>query len=125
MAVNRTLMPTPKASPSGPDFARMGRPASGGDDLATAVALNRPIREGLGVERDGADWVVIPPAPSLAQLLGRYGAGPGADQWAVEPDVGRMAHGVARRGDRLWTLGNGVVPQVGEVMGTLIREAMA
>jgi DNA (cytosine-5)-methyltransferase 1 len=30
--------PTPKASPSGPDFARMNRPDSGGDDLATAVA---------------------------------------------------------------------------------------
>lgn len=32
------LWPTPKSSPSGPDFARMNRPDSGGDDLATAVA---------------------------------------------------------------------------------------
>ena len=32
------MWPTPKNSPSGPDFARMDRPASGGDDLATAVA---------------------------------------------------------------------------------------
>lgn len=30
--------PTPKSSPSGPDFARMDREGSGGDDLATAVA---------------------------------------------------------------------------------------
>jgi hypothetical protein len=30
--------PTPKGSPSGPDFARPGRDGSGGDDLATAVA---------------------------------------------------------------------------------------
>lgn len=30
--------PTPKASPSGPDFARMGREESGGDDPATSVA---------------------------------------------------------------------------------------
>lgn len=29
---------TPKASPSGPDFARMGRTESGGDDLATMMA---------------------------------------------------------------------------------------
>jgi hypothetical protein len=29
--------PTPKASPSGPDFARIKREKSGGDDLATAV----------------------------------------------------------------------------------------
>lgn len=33
--------PTPKASPSGPDFARMGREGSGGDDLATAVERER------------------------------------------------------------------------------------
>ena len=30
--------PTPKSSPSGPDYARTNRPESGGDDLATAVA---------------------------------------------------------------------------------------
>jgi len=32
--------------------------------------------------------------------------------WAVEPDVGRVAHGVASRVDRLRTLGNGWVPHV-------------
>jgi hypothetical protein len=32
------LLPTPKSSPSGPDFARANREGSGGDDLATAVA---------------------------------------------------------------------------------------
>jgi DNA (cytosine-5)-methyltransferase 1 len=32
------LWPTPKGSPSGPDFARMNREGSGGDDLATAIA---------------------------------------------------------------------------------------
>lgn len=35
---NQVLWPTPKGSPSGPDYARTGRPNSGGDDLATAVA---------------------------------------------------------------------------------------
>jgi len=37
-AVNRSLWPTPKGTPSGPDFARMSRKNSGGDDLATIVA---------------------------------------------------------------------------------------
>lgn len=36
------MWPTPKGSPSGPDFARMNRDGSGGDDLATAVARNFP-----------------------------------------------------------------------------------
>lgn len=31
--------------------------------------------------------------------------------WAVEPDVGRMAHGIPKRVDRLKCLGNAVVPQ--------------
>lgn len=35
-----------------------------------------------------------------------------SDWWAAEPDVGRMAHGVASRVDRLRGLGNGQVPAV-------------
>lgn len=41
--------------------------------------------------------------------LGKGGNIPG---WAVEPDVGRVAHGVPNRVDRLRCLGNAVVPQV-------------
>lgn len=36
------LWPTPKASESGPDYARVNRPRSGGDDLHTRVARNDP-----------------------------------------------------------------------------------
>jgi DNA (cytosine-5)-methyltransferase 1 len=35
----------------------------------------------------------------------------GSDWWAIEPDVGRVAHGVSGRVDRLRALGNAVVPQ--------------
>jgi DNA (cytosine-5)-methyltransferase 1 len=34
------------------------------------------------------------------------------DRWQTEPDVGRVAHGVAARVDRLKALGNGQVPSV-------------
>ena len=40
--------------------------------------------------------------------------------WATEPDVGRVAHGVPGRVDRLRGLGNAVVPQVSEYVGRLI-----
>jgi DNA (cytosine-5)-methyltransferase 1 len=40
--------------------------------------------------------------------------------WATEPDVGRVAHGVPARVDRLRALGNAVVPQVAEHIGRLI-----
>jgi DNA (cytosine-5)-methyltransferase 1 len=32
--------------------------------------------------------------------------------WTVEPNVGRVAHGIPKRVDRLKALGNAIVPQV-------------
>ena len=43
--------------------------------------------------------------------------------WAVEPAVGRVAHGIPRRVDRLKGLGNAVVPQIPEQIGYAILEA--
>jgi DNA (cytosine-5)-methyltransferase 1 len=40
--------------------------------------------------------------------------------WAAEPDVGRVAHGVRGRVDRLKQLGNAVVPQIPELIGKAI-----
>ena len=40
--------------------------------------------------------------------------------WTIEPDVGRVAHGVPSRVDRLKGLGNAVVPQVGELIGRMV-----
>ena len=39
--------------------------------------------------------------------------------WQIEPDVGRVAHGVSSRVDRLRGLGNAVVPQVAELIGRM------
>jgi len=41
--------------------------------------------------------------------------------WTVEPDVGRVAHGIPRRVDRLKALGNAVVPQVVCEIGKAIQ----
>jgi len=43
--------------------------------------------------------------------------------WSTEPNVGRVAHGVPSRVDRIKGLGNAVVPQVAEWIGNLILEA--
>jgi len=42
--------------------------------------------------------------------------------WSVEPNVGRVAHGIPSRVDRLRGLGNAIVPQVAEWIGLRIME---
>ena len=54
------------------------------------------------------------PAEQLAAKCGGW--------WLAEPDVGRVAHGVSARVDRLRCLGNAVVPQVVELIGRAIME---
>ena len=44
------------------------------------------------------------------------------EQWATEPNVGRVANGVPARVDRLRGLGNAVVPQVAEYVGRMVLE---
>ena len=46
------------------------------------------------------------------------------NNWAVEPDVGRVAHGVPKRVDRLKSLGNSLVPQIPYYIGKTILEVM-
>lgn len=43
--------------------------------------------------------------------------------WEPEPSVGRVAHGIPDRVDRLRALGNSVVPQIAEWIGRRIMEA--
>ena len=45
-----------------------------------------------------------------------------AHKWSVEPSVGRVAHGIPNRVDRLKGLGNAVVPQIPAVLGRAILE---
>ncbi|MDI9407783.1 MAG: DNA cytosine methyltransferase [Candidatus Pacebacteria bacterium] len=52
---------------------------------------------------------------SLPAILGRF--------WRLEPDVGRVAHGVPDRSHRLAALGNSVVPQIPELIGRAILQA--
>jgi len=53
----------------------------------------------------------------ISQELGNpsYGCG-----WITEPALGRVAHGVSGRVDRLKQLGNAVVPQIPELIGKAI-----
>ena len=44
--------------------------------------------------------------------------------WEIEPDVGRVAHGVPKSMDRLKCLGNSVVPRIPYLIGLAIKETI-
>ena len=84
----------------------------------------RPVADGCGSAIPDTD------KPGLAQrqehqLLGQRAAIVGSDWWQSEPDVGRVAHGVPSRVDRLRALGNAVVPQITEIIGKAIMQKPA
>jgi DNA (cytosine-5)-methyltransferase 1 len=82
-------------------------------------ASNHEEGESVGVRRSSLPSVVA--GNGRARLFSRSPVQSGA--WEVEPDVGRVADGVPRRMDRLRALGNAVVPQMAEYVGSLIVEA--
>lgn len=96
-----------------------------GQSLGAGLRADGPRGERRGRSGDerGADPSAYPEGPGLERTIAARDSlaagcpaesGPGrreADWWAVEPDVGRVAHGVASRVDRLRMLGNGWVPQ--------------
>jgi len=77
-------------------------------DVADADCTRRPILQGRS---------------KIAELA-RLRASGNAGWWTVEPDVGRVAHGVPSRVDRLRALGNAVVPQVAEFVGRAILASL-
>ncbi|MDA7625524.1 DNA (cytosine-5-)-methyltransferase [bacterium] len=49
----------------------------------------------------------------------------GQGWWESEPNVGRVAHGIPKRVDRLKSLGNSLVPQIPYYIGSVILKTMA
>ena len=52
------------------------------------------------------------------------GGSPWEGWWDIEPDVGRVAHGIPVRAHRLKGLGNSLVPTIPFHIGTIILEVM-
>lgn len=88
----------------------------------------RPSCESINVaDADGSRLEI---ARDTGGLCGEYGAGflataPRGSWWIAEPNVGRVAHGIPSRVDRLRALGNAVVPQIPEAIGRAIMRAAA
>ena len=87
----------------------------GRDDLAGVGMGAQPVsepRDGVGTpdvadpDRFGRERRTRP-----SVIMSGRGEPANGDWWSHEPDVGRVAHGVAARVDRLKAIGNGQVPQ--------------
>ena len=88
--------------------AREDRQPHGGSVLSCGVDI---VRESTNVSDADSESLV-----RIAKSRGQR------SEWAVEPDVGRVANGVPNRVDRLRALGNAVVPQIVEWLGRRILE---
>jgi DNA (cytosine-5)-methyltransferase 1 len=101
--------------------------------------VNADSRDGRSLPQQGAERIIRGSSgghdvadASVSGLEERQGQPSNARQerssserdgwWATEPDVGRVAHGVPARVDRLRCLGNAVVPQVVELIGRAILQ---
>ncbi len=85
----------------------------------------RRSREGASPprERSGPADSGIPHTQDNSENGSGIRRGVSAGAWGIEPDVGRVAHGVPSRVDRLRALGNAIVPQIAEMIGHAILNA--
>lgn len=96
------------------------------EDVAIAATLANPDSQGLEgwisaiLHERAGQRVAGARGPSASTPT--YGRDGDANWWLVEPDVGRVAHGISSRVDRLKALGNAVVPQIPELIGRAILE---
>jgi DNA (cytosine-5)-methyltransferase 1 len=101
-----------------------GRSASFSRSIAAELACAAAHAKGFRLEEQRL------PAEGrevVAESAGGRGRGDYAGwerQWAAEPNVGRVAHGVPARVDRLKALGNAVVPQIPELIGRAILASL-
>jgi len=105
-------------APFGQDL--IGRPGSLGEEATSRESGDPAFGHGgedvADSQGDCLGTGLCPPGAGRKRW-GRLGD---SDWWATEPDVGRVAHGIPARVDRLKCLGNAVVPQVAEWIGRRI-----
>ena len=112
-------------------------------DTATHGSFNESKRDDRGVEKESdrkketrnqSSVRSSARSPDMANTQGVHVQGQhdrqgqrqpwGESWWAVEPDVGRVAHGIPARVDRLKALGNSLVPHIPYCIALSILEAL-
>jgi DNA (cytosine-5)-methyltransferase 1 len=109
----------------GKDVSDTGGDGLQGQKIAGRLQEEKPASEHGGTSMADTD---VPASARQREHGGKIYAGTeaegfdggGKEWWAVEPNVGRVAHGVAFRVDRLRAIGNGQVPTVVKLFWDII-----
>ena len=88
---------------------------SGGADVADTKSERMERGRSTGEQK--------PSVSARQALFGRDGTGSRTNYWTVEPNVGRVAHGIPNRVSQLRSLGNSIIPQIAEEIGKAIHAA--
>ncbi len=91
------------------------RPRHGGGDVADAASERQP--------RPGKPWFGCDPAEKREGETDRAFAERVGSIWGIKSPLGRVAHGVANRVDRLKAIGNGQVPAVAALAWRILSES--
>jgi DNA (cytosine-5)-methyltransferase 1 len=83
-------------------------------------SINVADAKECGLEREREQSTGDTERSRQVKPVGRRSANNG--RWLPEPAVGRVAHGIPHRVDRLKGLGNAIVPQIAEALGMMIME---
>lgn len=111
-----------------PNAAEWGTVGGARQRVAWSECLSQ-WQEGSGRSRTGCEDVADASGAGLSLAWSEPSGTHGLESWRLpssscwwrsEPDVGRVAHGVPGRVDRLKGLGNAVVPQIPELIGRAI-----
>ncbi len=96
------------------------------EPVGAGLCTDEPRGLRWGRSSDGSSAGELQDADSSAlqpwRVGGRAAQAGGSEWWAVEPPVGRVAHGVPDRLDQLAALGNALVPQIAEWLGRRILD---
>ena len=118
------------ASSAMADASSMGRQAGGAQagwqerDGVIGFKHATDVADGSGARARGREQRrASSESERASRPVAQRGQNGGSQRWATEPDVGRVAHGISRRVDRLRALGNAVVPQVVAEIGRAILAA--
>jgi DNA (cytosine-5)-methyltransferase 1 len=128
-----------ESQPQGSQQDKRGWVGNSSSEMAYATSIGQPTKSNASKHRKAFDagqanqprsQSKMDNADSTQRQGGRFSCGTfeehadacGASWWVIEPNVGRVADGVAARVDRLKAIGNGQVPAVAATAWKLLSE---